>query len=114
MSPWSMRGGALFAFIISSVAAFVPGSLADDAKARAYGQHLSRECTTCHRIDGTDNGIPSIVGWPAEEFVTTMQYYKEKLRPNEAMQSVAQSLEDEDFRALALYFGSLPKPAKKR
>lgn len=113
MSPWSMRGGALIAFAVSIGGIGVPIAASDDAKAKAYGQHLSRECTTCHRIDGTDNGIPSIIGWPAEEFMTTMQYYKEKLRPNVAMQSVAQSLEDQDFRALALYFGSLPKPAKK-
>ena len=91
-----------------------PPAMADDAKKRAYGQHLSRECTTCHRIDGTDNGIPSIIGWPAEDFVTTLRYYKEGLRPNAAMQSVAQSLEDDEFQALAMFFGALPKPPQKK
>ena len=30
-----------------------------------YGAYLAGECTTCHRIDGADEGIPSITGWPA-------------------------------------------------
>lgn len=115
----SQREGALAAFAIGSVAWGVAAeataqATADDAKKRAYGQHLSRECTTCHRIDGVDNGIPSITGWPVADFVTTIRFYKDKLRPNPTMQSVAQSLEDEDMEALSVYFGSLPQPPHKR
>lgn len=113
MFRWSQRESALAAFAVGSVAWSVAAH-ADDAKKRAYGQHLARECTSCHRIDGTDNGIPAIIGWPKGEFIETMKYYKDKLRPNLAMQSVAQSLEDEDIEALSLYFGSLPKPPRKR
>ena len=35
-----------------------------------------RNARGCHRIDGVDNGIPSIVGWDAERFVTTMRFYQ--------------------------------------
>ena len=38
---------------------------ADDAKLLSYGRHLASECSGCHRIDGVDNGIPSITGWPS-------------------------------------------------
>ncbi len=87
---------------------------AEDAKSMALGRHLARECSTCHRIDGVDNGIPSITGWLADAFIETMDYYRTGARPNQAMASVAQSLSDDELRALALYYGSLPKPARKR
>lgn len=110
MFPTSQRQGALAAVAVGLSACGVAVASSDDGKKRAYGQHLARECTSCHRIDGTDNGIPSITGWPAADFVTTMNYYRDKQRPNPAMQSVAQSLVEEDIEALSLYFGSLPKP----
>ncbi len=86
------------------------GATASDAKLLSYGRHLSGECSACHRIDGTDNGIPSITGWDPEAFVATLAFYRNGERTNQAMVSVAQSLDDEQFMALAAYFGSLPKP----
>ena len=61
-----------------ALASALPGlaAAADDAKLKSYGRHLAQECTGCHRIDGIDNGIPSIVGWDAERFVTTLRFYK--------------------------------------
>lgn len=89
-------------------------SAADEAKLKAYGEHLARECTTCHRIDGTDNGIPSIVGWDEDQFTTTLRFYQQGLRGNPAMVSVAKSLDEEQLRALAAYFASIKPPAKKK
>ena len=86
----------------------------DEAKQRRYGQHLARECTACHRVDGVDNGIPSIVGWDAATFTATLDFYRTGARTNAAMASVAQSLDDGQIKALALYFGHLPKPAAKK
>lgn len=86
----------------------------DPAKQVAYGKHLSQECSSCHRIDGVDNGIPSIVGWDAQTFRTTLQFYKEGLRTNPAMTSVAQSLDPEQVEALAAYYATVPKPVRKR
>lgn len=104
--------------LLAGVAACVPfgGIAASDAKLLAYGKHLSGECSSCHRIDGTDNGIPSITGWDPEEFVATMIFYRNGERPNPAMVSVAQSLDDQQYKALAAFYGSLPKPkaAKKK
>jgi cytochrome c553 len=85
----------------------------DDAKLRSYGRHLAQECSGCHRPDGIDNGIPSIVGWDTERFVATLRFYKTGARTNPVMVSVAGSLDDEQVAALAAYYGSLPKPPPK-
>ena len=86
----------------------------DEARLKALGQHRSRECTTCHRIDGSDNGIPSIVGLDIDAFVKTLSFYKNGKRTNPVMVSVTQLLSEEDMRALALYFASLPRPNAQR
>ena len=92
-----------------------PAAGANDAKTVAYGRHLSGECSACHRVDGTDNGIPSITGWKPEEFVATLSFYRNGERNNPAMVSVAQSLDEEQMAALAAYYGSLTKgPGSKR
>jgi cytochrome c553 len=101
--------GVLIALILAPATAH-----ASDPKKISYGRHLAAECTSCHRIDGTDNGIPSIIGWDVAEFVQTMAWYKDGARPNPAMRSVAESLDDQQTEALALYFASLPKPAAKK
>lgn len=73
----------------------------------AYGEYLSSECTTCHQVDGSANGIPSITSWPTEDFVVAMHAYKVKLRPHPVMQMMAGRLSDEEIAALAAYFGGL-------
>ncbi|SDW60852.1 c-type cytochrome [Litoreibacter albidus] len=69
-----------------------------------YGEYLSAECVTCHRVDGGDTGIPSITRWPTEDFVVAMQAYKRALRPHPVMQMLAGRLSDEEIAALAAYF----------
>lgn len=69
-----------------------------------YGEYLSSECKTCHQADGSDQGIPAIIGWPAEDFVAAMQAYKVKLRPHPVMQMMAGRLDDEEIAALAAFF----------
>lgn len=72
-----------------------------------YGQFLSGECVTCHKPSGGDDGIPSIVGWPKENFIHALYEYKGKFRNNPVMQNVASRLGDEEMAALAAYFGSI-------
>jgi cytochrome c len=74
---------------------------------REYGEYLSSECLTCHKRDGADEGIPSITGWPEEDFVVAMHAYKEKLRPHPVMQMMAGRLSNEEIAALAAYFATL-------
>jgi cytochrome c553 len=85
---------------------------ADDARLAAYGQHLSQQCTACHRADGVRvGGIPAIVGWPADQFVAVLKSYKSGERKNPVMISVTEPLGEEEMEALAAHFGTLPKPA---
>jgi cytochrome c len=72
-----------------------------------YGEYLSSECQTCHQHDGSDQGIPSITGWPTDDFVVAMHAYKQKLRPHPVMQMMAGRLNDEEIAALAAYFKTL-------
>lgn len=72
-----------------------------------YGEYLSSECTTCHRKDGADEGIPSIVYWPEDEFVIAMHAYKTKTREHPVMNMVAGRLGDEEIAALAAFFAKL-------
>ncbi|MBX9592080.1 MAG: hypothetical protein K2X43_22540 [Hyphomonadaceae bacterium] len=99
--------------VLAAAAPPLNSGAANDAKLEAYGRHLARECTSCHRVDGIDTGIPSIVGWPPDMFVTTMKFYREGSRTNPVMVSVASSLTDEQLKALAAFFATVPKPAPK-
>ena len=109
---WKARGIHLVA---GALGLMLTGSaIASNAKQVAYGRHLSGECSACHRIDGVDNGIPSITGWNPEEFVHTLSFYRNGERNNPAMVSVAQSLDDDQMKALAAYYGSLAKGPRSK
>ncbi len=72
-----------------------------------YGEYLGSSCVTCHQIDGTDQGLPPITGWPNAAFVTVMHAYKNKHRDNSVMQQHAGALSNEEIAALAAYFESV-------
>ncbi|RVT81756.1 c-type cytochrome [Rhodobacteraceae bacterium CCMM004] len=69
-----------------------------------YGEYLSGECTSCHSREGSDDGIPSIVFWPEDDFVVAMHAYKAGLRKHPVMEMIAGRLNDEEIAALAAYF----------
>lgn len=89
-----------------SLPELAPGILAIKGD-RGYGQYLSAECVTCHRQDGSDQGIPSITHWPVEDFVVALHAYKQKLRPHPVMQMMAGRLTNEEIAALAAYFATI-------
>jgi cytochrome c len=107
-------GGARGLMLMPLMLAGAGASVADDARSLALGRHLSAECTSCHRIDGVDNGIPSITGWAVRNFTETMDYYRSGARTNQVMISIAKSLDAEQVAALAAYYGSLPKAKAKK
>jgi len=72
-----------------------------------YGAYLASECTTCHQASGADKGIPSITGWPNDDFVVAMHAYKKKARPHPVMQMIAGRLSDDEIASLAVYFSGL-------
>ena len=99
--------------VAASLCTAVAARAADEAKLKSYGQHLSQECTSCHRVDGIDNGIPSITGWPVDIFMRTLRFYQQGARSNPVMVSVAKSLDDDQVRALALYWSTVPRVLTK-
>ena len=109
------HGMVLLTGVLLGMAADVatpPGATAQPAPDKlAYGKHLSQECTTCHRRDGTDKGIPSIIGLKEDFFVATMKFYQTGARTNQTMNSVAQALNEEQLQALAAYFATLKPEA---
>ena len=108
MRPHRKRQCALLALSLWAAAGSGAAVQAGDA---AFGEYLSGECATCHRADGADKGIPSIVGWPADQFVAVLKSYKAKHRSNPVMQTVAAKFSDEEMEALAAYYAKL-EPAK--
>lgn len=89
--------------------ATILGSVAIPTQAEelyAYGEYLSGECTTCHRLDGSPGEIPAIAGWPEAKFIETLNMYRNGSRDNAVMRSVALSLGTEEMDALARYFAS--------
>ena len=72
-----------------------------------YGEYLSSECVTCHRLDGETEGIPSIVYFETEDFVILMHAYKSGEREHQVMQTITKRLGNEEIAALAAYFSSL-------
>lgn len=101
------------ALVLVVCASSLTAAAQDDGKLRSLGRHLAQECTACHRLDGADNGIPSIIGWDAEQFTQTMKFYQTGARTNPVMVSVAKSLDEEQTKALALYYAGLQKPVAK-
>ncbi|MEK9970319.1 MAG: hypothetical protein VW600_14360 [Ferrovibrio sp.] len=76
---------------------------------RELGEYLSGECVTCHKPTGQSSAaIPSITGWPVEQFVAVMDAYRRKQRDNQAMQTIAGRLSDHEIVSLAAFFAALP------
>lgn len=92
-----------------TIAAVVFGTIRSTAIAGDinYGEYLSGECISCHQKSGVDDGIPPIIGWNEVSFVAVMHSYKAGDRDNEAMQSVARSLDRDQIEALAAYFATI-------
>lgn len=68
-----------------------------------YGEYLASECAGCHQQNGNGD-IPVIHGYPREAMITILFEYRAMARDNQAMQSVAGRLGDEEIVALAAYF----------
>ncbi|RIK96839.1 MAG: hypothetical protein DCC74_09435 [Proteobacteria bacterium] len=107
-----MRTSSRAALAGAALAALTAASSAKAGGDRALGEYLSAECTTCHQVSGRQDGrIPSIVGWPEDQFVAVIESYRDKHRDNPIMQTIAGRLTNEEVAALASYFGSL-KPVR--
>jgi cytochrome c553 len=114
-SRWSALAAGTATLVVALAAVDVSGGRASDTGAKApilggdveLGEYLSAECVTCHRLSGAYDGIPPIIGWPAEHFFAVMLEYRHKKRSNPVMRTIASKLSDEEIGALAAYFAQL-------
>ncbi|MEZ5932128.1 MAG: TAXI family TRAP transporter solute-binding subunit [Alphaproteobacteria bacterium] len=72
-----------------------------------YGRYLSFECIACHHPAEADGAIPVIAALPAPYFVNALKSYRSGLRHNLVMKDVAASLDDEQIKALSVYYQSM-------
>lgn len=74
----------------------------------ANGKKLSGACMGCHNDDDTAGASnPRLAGQHANYLEKAMQQYKSGARPSPLMQSMLQTLSNEDIKDLAAYFTSL-------
>jgi cytochrome subunit of sulfide dehydrogenase len=78
------------------------------------GAQLATVCVSCHRLDGSDKGIPSIIGLDEEKFARVMEAFKSDERSSQIMRAVALSLSDEEITILAQYLAAQRKETKRR
>ena len=72
-----------------------------------YGEYLSAQCSTCHRLNAFEGAIPPLGHLPRDYFIVAMREYKSGRRDNPAMVSVANALSDDEIVALAVYYATI-------
>jgi cytochrome c553 len=85
-----------------------PSMAADDSR----GAQLAAICASCHRLDGRDKGIPSIIGLNQKQFSDIMAAFKSGARSSQIMHAIALSLSDEEVTTLAEYLCARPTRTK--
>jgi cytochrome c553 len=104
---------SLFTALVIATGLFtlnVDGALAADHERDAQ---LAAMCTSCHRLDGRDRGIPSIIGMDRQAFIEAMAAFKSGARSGSIMHAVALQLSDTEIAALAAYLGARATEGKR-
>ena len=78
------------------------------------GAELAATCAACHRLDGRDRGIPSIVGMDTEKLTGAMSAFKSGARSSSIMHAVALSFSDAEIATLAEYLAAQPAEIKRQ
>ena len=77
------------------------------------GAQLAAMCAACHRLDGLDHGIPSIIGLDESKFAGMMVEFRSDARKSQIMGVVARSLSDAEIADLARYLGARQKRSER-
>src|ERR1700736_6995694 len=59
------------------------------AAANDQGGQIAAVCASCHRLDGGDRSIPSIIGLGEDRLIRAMLAYRLGERPSHIMQAIA-------------------------
>ena len=77
------------------------------------GAQLAATCASCHRLDGRDKGIPSIIGLDEETLTRAMQAFKSGERSSQIMHVMSLSLSNDEIVTLARYLSTLRVEGKR-
>jgi len=88
--------------------------LADRSQAadRDGGAQLAAMCASCHRLDGGDGGIPTILGISPGMLTRAMLAYRSHESPSHIMRAIALSLSDEEIATVARYLAALNRQVR--
>ena len=75
----------------------------------SQGAQLAATCASCHGVDGSDTGIPAIMGLDEQKIIAAMLAYRASDRPNHIMHAIALSLSDEEIASVARYLAAQGK-----
>ncbi|MDD2660103.1 MAG: cytochrome c [Methylococcales bacterium] len=85
-----------------------PVSAGGDSTLAKAGQSKASMCLGCHGPSAEGNGqFPRLAGQHPEYLVKQLNSFKEGVRKSGHMQAIANTLSEEDMKALAAYFGAL-------
>lgn len=88
---------------------FTPAIVHADAKA---GEKKAQLCLLCHKPNNPIAYVPTLESQTREYLYIQIKAFKEKRRPNPAMQTNVATLSDRDMRDIADYFASR-KPVRE-
>jgi cytochrome subunit of sulfide dehydrogenase len=77
------------------------------------GAELAATCASCHRLDGRDKSMPSIIGLDEETFIRAMQAFKSGERSSQIMRVMSRSFSNEEIATLAHYLSTLRMETKR-
>ncbi len=75
------------------------------------GVRLAAMCASCHRLDGQDRDIPSIIGLDADKLAAKLAAFRSGERRSQLMHAVALSLTDEEIATVSRYLAGLRREA---
>lgn len=81
------------------------------AAANDQGGQLAAVCASCHRLDGGEKGIPSIIGLAEDRLTRAMLAYRSGERSRHIMRAIALSLSDEEIATVARFLAAQGRKA---
>jgi len=73
------------------------------------GAQLAAVCASCHRLDGRDHGIPSIIGLDEATLVAKLRAFRSGEPASQIMRVMSLSLTADDFAVVARYLAAQRK-----
>ena len=99
-----------YAGFVHSAEVELPAEILNIVGDPEYGEYLASDCKTCHKVEGSAPGVPSIIGVSKRDLIIALHAYKQKVRKNPVMQMIAGRLDNNQIGSLAIYFSKLDPP----